>query len=93
MTVSAVTAGSTTGAVVGLGANQVVDPHAGVSTLASALAFTGAPHLALEGFVGALLVMTGILLTGLARRHRARPALVPAVVDGAVPPPEDRLHT
>ena len=92
MTVSAVTAGSTTGAVVGLGANQLADPHAGVSTLAGSLAFTGAPHLALEGFIGAVLVMTGILLTGLARRHRERPALVP-VVDGTVPPPEDRLRT
>jgi hypothetical protein len=91
MTVSAVTAGSTTGAVVGLGVNQLADPHAGVSTMAGALAFTGAPHLALEGVVGALLVMTGILLSGLARRHRQRPALVP-VVDAA-PSPEDRLHT
>lgn len=91
MTVSAVTAGSTVGGVVGLGANQVVDPNTGVSTMASVLAFTGAPHLALEGFLGALLVLTGILLTGLARRHRERPALIP-VVDDAVPPPEDRLH-
>lgn len=82
MTVSAVTAGSTTAAVVGLGAGQVADPGAGVSTAASALAFTGAPHLALEGFVGALLVMSGLLLTGLARRHRTRtaPALVPVEV-------------
>jgi hypothetical protein len=72
MTVSAVTAGSTTAAVVGVGASQV----------ASALAFTGAPHLALEGLVGALLVMGGLLLTGLARRHRMRtaPALAPASV-------------
>ena len=93
MTVSAVTAGSTTGAVVGLGANQVVNPNAGLSTAASALAFTGAPHFALEGFVGALLVMTGLLLTGLARRHRARPALAPVVAGDAVPPPLDRLHT
>ena len=82
MTVSAVTAGSTTAAVVG--ASQVASPGAGVSTAASALAFTGAPHLALEGFVGALLVMSGLLLTGLARRHRMRtaPALVPAPVPG-----------
>jgi hypothetical protein len=78
MTVSAVTAGSTTAAVVGVGAGQVSDPGAGFSTAASALAFTGAPHLALEGFVGALLVMIGLLLTGLARRHRGiAPALVP----------------
>ena len=84
MTVSVVTAGSTTAAVVGVGASQVTDPGAGVSTAASALAFTGAPHLALEGFVGALLVMCGLLLTGLARRHRMRtaPAFVPAPVPG-----------
>jgi hypothetical protein len=82
MTVSAVTAGSTTAAVVGVGASQVADPGAGVSTAASALAFTGAPHMALEGFVGALLVMTGALLVGLARRHRAQPAMIP--VDGNV---------
>lgn len=94
MTVSAVTAGSTTGAVVGLGTSQLVDPKAGVSTMAGALAFTGAPHLALEGFVGALLVMTGILLTGLARRHRQRPAPVPVpVIDDATRRPEDRLRT
>ena len=82
MTVSAVTAGSTTAAVVGVGASQVASPGAGVSTAASALAFTGAPHLALEGLVGALLVMGGLLLTGLARRHRMRaaPALAPAPV-------------
>ncbi len=80
MTVSVVTAGSSTAAVVGLGASQVASPGAGVSTAASALAFTGAPHLALEGFVGGLLVMSGLLLMGLARRHRTRPApaLVPA---------------
>lgn len=85
MTVSVVTAGSTTAAVVGVGASQVTDPRVGISTAASALAFTGAPHLALEGFVGALLVMSGLLLTGLARRHRMRTApatLVPAPVPG-----------
>ena len=74
MTVSAVTAGSTTAAAVGVGASQVSDPGAGFSTAASALAFTGAPHLALEGFVGALLVMGGLLLTGFARRHGMRTA-------------------
>jgi hypothetical protein len=74
MTVSVVTAGSTTAAVVGVGASQVADPGAGVSTVASALAFTGAPHLALEGLLGALLVMSGVLLSGLARRQRMRPA-------------------
>ena len=78
MTVSVVTAGSTTAAVVGVGASQVTDPGAGVSTAASALAFTGAPHLALEGFVGAMLVMTGVLIMGLARRHRERP--IPAAI-------------
>ena len=77
MTVSAITAGSTTAAVVGVGAGGVADPKVGLSTAASALAFTGAPHLALEGFVGALLVMGGLLITGLARRHRTQP--VPAV--------------
>ena len=84
MTVSVVTAGSTTAAVVGVGASQVASPGAGVSTAASALAFTGAPHLALEAFVGGLLVMSGLLLTGLARRHRTRtaPALVPAQAPG-----------
>ncbi len=84
MTVSVVTAGSTTAAVVGVGASQLASPGAGVSTAASALAFTGAPHLALEGFVGGLLVMSGLLLTGLARRHRTRrvPALVPVPVPG-----------
>ena len=89
MTVSVVTAGSTTAAVVGVGASQVTSPGAGVSTAASALAFTGAPHLALEGFVGALLVMSGLLLTGLARRHRFRtaPAVVPA------PVPRDPIET
>ena len=80
MTVSVVTAGSTTAAVVGVGASQVADPGAGVHTAASALAFTGAPHLALEAFAGAVLVMTGVLLTGLARRHRARSAPVPVAV-------------
>ncbi len=74
MTVSVVTAGSTTAAVVGVGASQAADPGAGVSTAASTLAFTGAPHLALEGFVGALLVVGGVLLSGLARRQRMRPA-------------------
>jgi hypothetical protein len=93
MTVSAVTIGSTTGAVVGLGTNSLADPHAGVASVAGALAFTGAPHLVLEGFVGALLVMAGTLITGLARRHRARPALVPVGVDDAVPLAEDDLHT
>ena len=78
MTVSVVTAGSSTAAVVGVGATQVTDPGAGVSTAASALAFTGAPHLALEGFLGAMLVMSGVLIVGLARRHRERP--VPAAV-------------
>ena len=84
MTVSVVTAGSTTAAVVGVGAGQLTDPRVGLSTAASALAFTGAPHLALEGFVGVLLVMSGLLLTGLARRHRTRivPALAPAPVPG-----------
>jgi hypothetical protein len=91
MTVSVVTAGSTTAAVVGVGASQLADPRTGVSTAASALAFTGAPHLALEGFIGALFVMTGLLLAGLARRHRARPAAVPVAVDGPIP--EDPLRT
>jgi hypothetical protein len=77
MTVSVITAGSTTAAVVGVGAGQVADPKVGISTAASALAFTGAPHLALEGFLGALLVMGGLLITGLARRHRTQ--TVPAV--------------
>jgi hypothetical protein len=76
MTVSAVTAGSTAG-VVGVGASQLIDPKVGVSTAAGALAFTGASHLVLEGFVGALLVLTGLLVTGLARRHRAQPAAIP----------------
>jgi hypothetical protein len=92
MTVSVVTAGSTTAAVVGVGASQVADPGAGVHTAASALAFTGAPHLALEGLVGAVLVMTGVLLTGLARRHRARPAPVPVAV-APEPFAEDPLHS
>ncbi len=72
MTVSAVTAGSTTAAAVGVGASQLSNPGAGFSTAASALAFTGAPHLALEGFAGAMLVMGGLLVTGLARRHGMR---------------------
>jgi hypothetical protein len=83
MTVSVVTAGSTTAAVVGVGASQISNPGIGVSTAASTLAFTGAPHLALEGFVGALLVMCGLLLTGLARRHRTRTA--PALLTTTVP--------
>jgi hypothetical protein len=92
MTVSVVTAGSTTAAVVGVGASQVADPGGGLHTAASALAFTGAPHLVLEGFVGAVLVMTGVLLTGLARRHRARPAPVPVAVRQE-PIREDPLQT
>ncbi len=82
MTVSVITAGSTTAAVVGVGASGVADPKVGISTAASALAFTGAPHLALEGFLGALLVMGGLLITGLARRHRTQtvPAFAPASV-------------
>jgi hypothetical protein len=91
MTVSAVTIGSTTGAVVGMGAGQLADPHAGLAAAGSALAFTGAPHLALEGFVGAVLVMTGLLLLGLARRHRARPAPVPVPVVQE-PVPKDPLQ-
>jgi len=91
MTVSVVTAGSTTAAVVGVGASQVSSPGAGFSTAASALAFTGAPHLALEGFVGAMLVMTGALVVGLARRHRERP--VPAVVPTGDPTPPDPVDT
>ena len=80
MTVSVITAGSTTAAVVGVGASGVADPKVGLSTAASALAFTGAPHLAIEGLVGALLVMGGLLITGLARRHRTQtvPAFAPA---------------
>ena len=89
MTVSVVTAGSTTAAVVGVGASQVASPGAGVTTAASALAFTGAPHLALEGFVGGLLVMAGLLLTGLARRHRTRTVPVPV----PAPAPGDPVDT
>jgi hypothetical protein len=92
MTVSAVTAGSTTAAVVGLGASQVADPGAGVSTAASALAFTGAPHLALEGFVGALLVMTGALLVGLARRHRDHAVVIPVDDSVSTPAPAPDRH-
>ncbi len=95
MTVSAVTVGSTTAAVVGVGAGDLANPHTGVVTAANALAFTGAPHLALEGFVGALLVAAGLFLTGLARRHRERP--VPIAVAVAVPAgspvPEDPPQT
>jgi hypothetical protein len=81
MTVSVVTAGSTATAVVGVGASQLADPKVGVSTAASALAFTGAPHLALEAFVGALLVFTGLLVTGLARRHRTQPVAIPVELE------------
>jgi hypothetical protein len=89
MSVSVMTAGSTTAAVLGVGAGGVADPKVGLSTAASALAFTGAPHLAIEGFVGALLVMGGLLITGLARRHRTQ--TVAAVA--ASPVSEDSLNT
>ncbi len=89
MTVSVITAGSTTAAVVGVGASGVADPKVGISTAASALAFTGAPHLAIEGFVGLLLVMGGLLITGLARRHRAQTAPAFAVA----PVSEDSVDT
>jgi hypothetical protein len=78
MTVSVVTVGSSTAAAVGVGSTQLADPHAGFSAAAGALAFTGAPALALEGFAGALLLMSGLLLSGLVRRHRAQP--VPMLV-------------
>ena len=90
MTVSAVTAGSSVGAVLGVGSGHVItDPSSAVSTAASALAFTGASHLAIEGMLGGLLVITGVLVTGLARRHRLRPE--PAVV--TPPPSEASLET
>ena len=85
MTVSVVTAGSTTAAVVGVGREPGGEPRRwDLDGSERVLAFTGAPHLALEGFVGGLLVMSGLLLTGLARRHRTRtaPALVPAPAPG-----------